>query len=128
MRFGSTAKVLAKCKLEYYRFSECQVAMVQEASIYAGALQKAPAAMHGRSGQGSHLLRSLAASGLSAGGQGTMRFGMTAKVLAKCKLKCYRISEYGGCTCMVILRWVSAAMSCRLGQDDSAAGPAMVVA
>ncbi len=23
MRFGSTAKVLAKCKLKYYRISEC---------------------------------------------------------------------------------------------------------
>ncbi len=23
MRFGSTAKLLAKCKLEYYRISEC---------------------------------------------------------------------------------------------------------
>ena len=28
---------------------------------------------------------------------GTMRFGSTAKVLAKCKLKYYRISECGGC-------------------------------
>ena len=25
MRFGSTAKVLAKCMLEYYRISECKV-------------------------------------------------------------------------------------------------------
>ena len=25
MRFGSTAKVLAKCKLKYYRISECRV-------------------------------------------------------------------------------------------------------
>ena len=24
MRFGSTAKVLAKCKLKYYRISECE--------------------------------------------------------------------------------------------------------
>ena len=26
MRFGSTAKVLAKCMLKYYRISECQAA------------------------------------------------------------------------------------------------------
>ena len=25
MRFGSTAKVLAKCKLKYYRISGCEV-------------------------------------------------------------------------------------------------------
>ena len=25
MRFGSTAKVLAKCKLKYYRISACKV-------------------------------------------------------------------------------------------------------
>ena len=25
MRFGSTAKVLLKCKLKYYRISECEV-------------------------------------------------------------------------------------------------------
>ena len=25
MRFGSTAKVLLKCKLKYYRISECAV-------------------------------------------------------------------------------------------------------
>ena len=27
MRFGSTAKVLLKCKLKYYRISECVVDM-----------------------------------------------------------------------------------------------------
>ena len=29
----------------------------------------------------------------------TMRFGSTAKVLAECMLKCYRISEWDGCRC-----------------------------
>ena len=29
MRFGSTAKVLLKCKLEYYRISECVQGVVQ---------------------------------------------------------------------------------------------------
>ena len=28
MRFGSTAKVLAKCKLKYYRISECMVSCI----------------------------------------------------------------------------------------------------
>ena len=28
MRFGSTAKVLLKCKLKYYRISECRYAQV----------------------------------------------------------------------------------------------------
>ena len=27
MRFGSTAKVLLKCKLKYYRISECSAGM-----------------------------------------------------------------------------------------------------
>ena len=27
MRFGSTAKVLLKCKLKYYKISECEVGL-----------------------------------------------------------------------------------------------------
>ena len=34
--------------------------------------------------------------GLAARDRCTMRFGSTAKVLLKCKLKYYRISECGG--------------------------------
>ena len=40
MRFGSTAKVLAKCKLKYYRISEC-VAQVLSKSGTAGSLASA---------------------------------------------------------------------------------------
>ena len=32
MRFGSTAKVLLKCRLKYYRISECIMDMDLEAS------------------------------------------------------------------------------------------------
>ena len=32
----------------------------------------------------------------AAGGGGTVRFGITARVLAKCMLKYYRISEWEG--------------------------------
>ena len=37
MRFGSTAKVLLKCKLKYYRISEC----VELRTVYSGALSRA---------------------------------------------------------------------------------------
>ena len=32
MRFGSTAKVLLRCKLEYYRISECKVQKLKTGS------------------------------------------------------------------------------------------------
>ncbi len=38
MRFGSTAKVLAECKLKYYRISECTGLRVVERAEVAGSL------------------------------------------------------------------------------------------
>ena len=64
MRFGSTAKVLLKYNLKYYRISECPCCLLVHAS-------------EARAFSGCH----------------TMRFGSTAKVLAECKLKYCRISE-----------------------------------
>ena len=37
MRFGSTAKVLAECKLKYYKLSECQVLVTEGTTLWPGS-------------------------------------------------------------------------------------------
>ena len=69
MRFGSTAKLLAICKLKYYRILECSRCL--SAYLQASILPENESCC-------------------------TVRFGSTAKVLLRCKLKYYRISECAG--------------------------------
>ena len=78
MKFGSTAKVLAKCKLKYYRNSEC---VAEDRHVSGGASDQAETPWW-------------QSVNWQACKRCTMGFGSTAKLLAKCKLKYYRTSGF----------------------------------
>ena len=78
MRFGSTAKVLLKCKLKYYGISECVPGN-------GSCLTRIKHGMQRRARPLSEPDRRWL----------TVRVGSTAKVIAECKLKYHRISECG---------------------------------
>ncbi len=56
MRFGSTAKVLAKCMLKYYRISECVAVVSGERSRSGGVVPHQSGAVQGAS-PGAHTAR-----------------------------------------------------------------------
>ena len=62
MRFGSTAKVLLKCELKYYRISECVLHLIAQqidpvtATEHPGLCERMQAEEGGWGGGGGHLL------------------------------------------------------------------------
>ena len=96
MRFGSTAKVLLKCKLKYYRISEClqghgAQGRAASCTMRFGSTAQVLLKCKLRYYTISECLQGHGAQGRAA--SCTMRFGSTAQVLLKCKLKYYTISE-----------------------------------